>query len=149
MHKLVLPLIGLLTCLTLACNDNAQKETIDKTEKEVFDLHDEVMPKIDDIMKLRKQISQRITALDSLANASPSARLRTDDEKEQAYRLNRQLADADSLMMSWMNGYNGDTLKKLEPTDALHYLEQEKQKITDVKQKINSSIEQARQYLQK
>ena len=149
MNKLVLPLISLLTCLAVACNDSSQKEAIDKAEKEVFDLHDEVMPKIDDIMKLRKQIGQRIKTLDSVASTSTTTTVQTADEKEEAIRLNRQLSDADSLMMAWMSGYNGDTLKKLEPTDALRYLEVEKQKITDVKQKINSSIEQAKKYVAK
>lgn len=145
MKKLVLPLVCLLTGLIVSCNDSTQQEAIDKAEKEVFALHDEVMPKIDDIMKLRKQISQRITALDSAVTSTDQ----TNKEKEQAIRLNRQLSEADSLMMTWMSGYNGDTLKQLEPADAIRYLEQEKQKITDVKQKINGSIEQATKYLGK
>ncbi|GAB3015816.1 viral A-type inclusion protein [Spirosoma pulveris] len=126
------------------------EDTVKEAENEVFAIHDQVMPKIDDIMKLRKQLNQRITSLDSLkASGSTAATLRTDEEREQAQRLRTNLAVADSLMMDWMGRYNGDTLAKLSSDDALRYLNGQKDQITDVKTKVNTSIEQARQFLGK
>ena len=52
-------------------------------------------------------------------------------------------------MMDWMAQYNGDTLEKLPSDEALRYLNAQKDQITDVKTKVNSSIEQARQFLGK
>lgn len=131
-----------------ACHSDGDK--VKEAENDVFTIHDEVMPKIDDIMKLRKQLKTRITSLDSLkANGSASTTLRTDEEKEQASRLHRDLDVADSLMMDWMSKYNGDTLTKLSSEEALRYLDGQRNQIIDVKTKVNTSIEQARQFLGK
>ncbi len=61
--------------------------------------------------------------------------------------LVRRLTEADSLMMGWMSHYKGDTLKKLSESDALRYLDEQKQQINNAKAKINQSIEQAQAYL--
>ncbi|MFD2936469.1 viral A-type inclusion protein [Spirosoma flavum] len=150
MSKLIVSIAGLLILSGTFWSCNSGEETVKETENEVFAIHDEVMPKIDDIMKLRKQLKQRITSLDSLkSTGSAAATLRTDEEKEQASRLSRNLVVADSLMMEWMSRYNGDTLAKLSSDEALSYLTGQKDKIIDVKTKVNASIEQARQFLGK
>ncbi len=129
---------------------NSDKDAVKETENEVFAIHDEVMPKTGDILKLRKQLKLRIGILDSLkAGSSATMGLRMDEEREQASRLSRDLTVADSLMMNWMEGYNGDTLTKLSAEEAMRYLTAQKEQITDVKTKVNTSIEQARQYLGK
>lgn len=133
----------------LACSSGVSKEAVDKAEKTVFAVHDEVMPKIGDILKLNKQLRHRADSLDSLKTIDASATVRIDEEKAQTLLLTRQLNEADSLMMGWMEGYNGDTLQQLKPEQALSYLTQQQTKINDVRQKINTSIEQARTYLKK
>ncbi|AUD01586.1 viral A-type inclusion protein [Spirosoma pollinicola] len=150
MRKCIFSIAGLFLISGTFWACNSGEETVKETENEVFAIHDEVMPKIDDIMKLRKGLKQRITSLDSLkASGSAAVTLRTDEEKEQANRLHRNLDVADSLMMDWMSRYNGDTLAKLSSDEALRYLNGQKDQITDVKTKVNSSIEQARQFLGK
>ena len=127
-------------------SDDAVKES----ENEVFAIHDEVMPKIDKIMKLQKQLKRRISSLDSLTAAgSTAATLRIDEDKEQAKRLSQNLETGYNLMMDWMNHYNGDTLPKLSTEEALKYLAAQKDQITDVKTKVNTSIEQTTQFLGK
>ena len=144
---MVAGLLGISVFLE-ACNSD--KDAVKETENEVFAIHDEVMPKTGDILKLRKQLKLRIGILDSLkAGSSAAMALRTDEEREQASRLSRNLTVADSLMMSWMSGYNSDTLAKLSADEAMRYLTAQKEQITDVKTKVNTSIEQARQYLGK
>lgn len=127
-------------------DENAVKEA----EEKVFAVHDDVMGKMGDIMTLKKQINQRVATIDSTKEAGSAAgTLRTDEEREQAMRLRKNLTDADSVMMAWMSGYNGDTLTKLPADKALQYLSAQKDQIDDVKTKVNSSIEQARAFLGK
>ncbi|MEZ0486493.1 viral A-type inclusion protein [Fibrella aquatica] len=120
--------------------------TVEKAEKDVFAVHDEVMPSIDDVMKLKKELNGKLTALDSM-QGTPTETVRIDEQKAQVRQLVRRLTEADSLMMDWMGNYKGDTLKKLPEADALRYLAEQKQLINNAKAKINQSIEQAQTYL--
>ncbi|GAB3544636.1 viral A-type inclusion protein [Spirosoma fluminis] len=150
MPKFSLTLATALTIGTLLGGCNSDEEAIKNAENEVFAIHDEVMPKMDDLMKLRKQLNKQISLIDSLkATGSAAATLRNDEEKEQAIRLRRNLNESDSLMNYWMDHYKGDTLVKLSHEDALRYLAEQKDRITDVKTKYNASLEQAREFLDK
>jgi Mg2+ and Co2+ transporter CorA len=150
MTKFVCSVAGILISSAFFGACQKGEDAVKEAENEVFAIHDEVMPKMGDVMKLRKQLNQRISALDSTAaTRSAAGALRTDEEKEQARLLSRNLTNADSLMMNWMSQYKGDTLTKLSPDDALRYLSEQKEQITDVKTKFNSSIDQARQFLDK
>jgi uncharacterized lipoprotein YehR (DUF1307 family) len=136
----------LLSAFLLSCGSD--EDAVKEAENDVFAIHDAVMPKIDDVMRLRKQLNKRIAALDSVeASGSTAGAVRTDEEKEQARLLSRNLANADSLMMYWMSHYNGDTLTKLSTEDAMRYLSNQKDQITDVQTKLKTSIDQARQFL--
>lgn len=148
--KKALPILAGLTALSSMIWSCNSQDAVKEAENQVFALHDEIMPKIDDIMKLKKQLNQQLITLDSLkANGSAAASVRIGDEKQQATRLVRDLTVADSLMMNWMSQYNGDTLTKLSSDDALRYLAAQKDQITDVKEKFKTSIEQAHQFLDK
>jgi hypothetical protein len=72
----------------------------DKKEKslydQVMDIHDEVMPKMDDIQKLRKQMK------DSLAN-NPDFSIEKKTEIEGAIS---DLETARKSMMDWMHNFN-------------------------------------------
>ncbi|WP_018623163.1 hypothetical protein [Spirosoma luteum] len=151
MNSTTKTLAFLLTAATVVCSCNGDKESVKAAENEVFAIHDEVMPKVmGDLVNLKKQLNKRITSLDSVkASGSAAAVLRTDEEKAQVIQLNQNLTIADSLMNHWMAQYNGDTLDKLPSDQALYYLTTQKDIITDVKTKVNSSIEQARQFLGK
>jgi hypothetical protein len=151
MIKPILTIFGLLVLSGLfwACGKSGE-EAVKEAENGVFAIHDEVMPLIDDVMKTRKQLKARIAALDSTqATGSASTTLRIDEERDQARQIVQKLTLADSLMMNWMSQYNNDTLAKLPSEDALRYLEQQKDQITDVKSKINNSLKEANQLLQK
>lgn len=150
MHKSTFLLAGALTVSSAFWACGSDEGAVKEAENDVFALHDEVMPKMDDVMKLRKQLKQRIAALDSVkATGSATAALRTNEEKEQALLLSRNLNNADSLMMGWMSHYNGDTLVQLSSEEALKYLTEQKDQIIDVNTKVNSSIEQTKQFLAK
>ncbi|RYC70273.1 MULTISPECIES: viral A-type inclusion protein [Spirosoma] len=150
MHNRVVLLTGLLTATLFLGSCQSNDDAVREAENEVFAIHDEVMPKTSDILGLKKQLNQRLTAIDSLGEAgSPAATLRADEDREQLMRLRKNLSDADSSMMSWMNHYNGDTLTTLSSEEALRYLAEQKDQINEVKTRVNSSIEQARSFLGK
>ncbi|MGF7217595.1 hypothetical protein GGR92_003769 [Spirosoma lacussanchae] len=150
MHNRVVLLTGLLTATLFLGSCQSNEDAVREAENEVFAIHDEVMPKTSDILGLKKQLNQRLTALDSLGEAgSPTATLRADEDREQLMRLRKNLSDADSSMMSWMNQYNGDTLTTLSSEEALRYLAEQKDQINEVKTRVNTSIEQARSFLGK
>ncbi|MBD2703260.1 viral A-type inclusion protein [Spirosoma sp. BT702] len=149
MRKSTLVLAGFLI-ITSAFWSCKSGDDVKEAENEVFALHDEVMPKMDDIMRLRKLLTQYVAAADSAKDSGSAAgTLRTSEEREQAGRLLLNLNVADSLMMGWMDHYNGDTLAKLSSDDALRYLTDQKEQITDVNTKVKTSIDQAMQFLQK
>ncbi len=123
--------------------------SVEQAEKAVFAVHDEAMPRIDEVMKLKKALNGQLVALDSVAaTANPTQALRADEQKAQVRQLVTRLTEADSLMMDWMANYNGDTLKKIPQAEAIRYLNDQKQRITDAKNKIDQSISQANAYLQ-
>ena len=151
MKKKLQSIVSVITLsgLLMACNSG--QDAVKKAENEVFAVHDEIMPKVmGDLVTLKKQLNQRVASLDSLkAEESAAATLRTSEEKEQAIRLIHDLTLADSLMSNWMAQYSNDTIEKIPSGEALNYLAAQKDQITDVKTKVNSSIEQARQFLGK
>lgn len=146
-----------LALLVLACGPSdsahhdheggAQTASVEQLEKDVFAVHDEVMPRISEIMKLKKDLTAKLVTLDSMQQASPSGTVRLNEQKAQGRLIARRLTVADSLMMDWMHRYNGDTLKALPEADAVRYLNGQKESINDVKAKINQSISDARSYL--
>lgn len=149
MNKTVLVVAALLATGSIVSACKSKEDAVKDSENEVFAIHDEVMPKISDMIRLQKQLNQRITFLDSLKGVTTGATaVRATEEKEQVARLSRSLVVADSLMTGWMSSYDGDSLAKLPPEDALRYLSAQKEQITDVKTKVNTSIEQARQFLE-
>lgn len=143
-NQLILPallLAGLLACGT-------DKTAVKTAEKDVFALHDDVMPiTMGTFPTLQKQLEARLTALDSLKSAGVLSQVQLGEEREQIARIRRQLSLADSSMNAWMENYNSDTLEKISTVDALNYLEQEKIKMTAVKQRTNTALTDAKAYL--
>lgn len=142
--------LSILACGPAKTTDDTTTKTksspIDKAETAVMAVHDEVMPQVETMMKLKKQVNIRVAKLDSL-DGTPAEKIRADEEQAQGRLIVRRLTEADSLMFGWMNQYNGDTLKKLPEAEALRYLDGQQKKVDDVKARINQSIEQARTYL--
>lgn len=137
----VLSLVALVSC-------NQEKDQVQEAEKEVLTIHDEVMPKMDDVMKLKQGLTARIARLDSMQEDGVSSTTLA-EERLKATDLSRQLVLADSLMMEWMYQYRGDSAKALPSDQALQYFSKEKEKITVVKEKTLKSIQEAEGFLKK
>ncbi|HEV7349946.1 viral A-type inclusion protein [Telluribacter sp.] len=127
-----------------SCTQDADK--VKEIEQEVLDIHDEVMPKMDDVMKLKQQLKTKLANLDSLQQEGISSNTMA-EERIKASDLNRQLVLADSLMMEWMYQYRGDSAKALPSDQAMDYFNKEKEKITVVKDKTLKSIKEAEGFL--
>jgi len=115
---------------------------VDQEVNAIFDVHDAVMPKMGELMILRKQV------LDDVNKEGIS-------EEEQAERrdLAKALEEAQKGMMLWMNDWsknakphiNGETT-----TDEQRaFFDSEMQRVTQVKEEINGSIAAAKQLLSK
>ncbi|MEM7108033.1 MAG: hypothetical protein AAF519_07390 [Bacteroidota bacterium] len=101
---------------------------------EVIDIHDEVMPKMDDIMKAKGTLQEK---LDTLVEIDPENKA-IPELKE----VITDLAEADEAMMDWMRNF--------KPKDegenhqlVLKYYEDEKVKISEVKDQMLSAIDNA------
>ncbi|TAG20423.1 MAG: hypothetical protein EAZ32_09415 [Cytophagia bacterium] len=126
-----------------ACGED--RSGVEKLEKEVFAIHDEVMPQSGKLLELQEQVSQDIATTDSLFKLKATPAL--EKRKTDGLALSEALKDADSAMMDWMHDYKADSLKTLKVADAMPYLEAEKVKINTVRDKMLQSMNQAQKFL--
>lgn len=131
MNKIITT-ISLLTLL-IGCQKNAE----DKQKlmiNEVMAVHDEVMPKMDDIMSLK-------SSLDSAIKVSP--------DSVKAKELYSALDVADNQMMDWMENYDSESVKGKSEVEISKYFANQKTKIKEVKILTDKSIEEAKGFLGK
>lgn len=145
--KKVSLLLSLLIPTMMIFSCSQEKGNIDQVEKDVFAIHDEVMPKMGQIMDLRNALSQKIVSIDSLLKIKNEDSLQ--QQKDQALTLSNALQQADEGMMNWMHAYNGDSLKALSGEEALKALNAEKTKISQVRDQMLESITKAEAFLKK
>ncbi len=123
---------------------HSDKEDITPSGKlysEVMDVHDNVMPKMDEIMILKGKTNKRIKELDSLTKVNPKLNVKI--EKLKLDSLLTGLQAADDGMMNWMHHFDPN-MKEMKEEKKVRYLEDEKIKITEVKQKTDSILEKAK-----
>jgi hypothetical protein len=130
MKKILLPVLMLSIVFSCSKSEDKQKKMIE----EVMAVHDEVMPKMDEMMTLKSQ-------LDSIAKISP--------DSLKAKTLYIALDSADVKMMDWMESYNPDEVKGKSEEEVLKYYEDKKASIIKVKDLTNTSIEEAKVFLKK
>lgn len=100
---------------------------------EVMKVHDEVMPKMDDIYRLKEELKNKI------ANA-PDMK---EDVKREIESKVSQLDSAADEMMDWMHQFN-PIPDSVGQEKAREYLENEMEKIKKVREDIYKAIEKAR-----
>lgn len=133
-----------ITFSFLACNKDADK--VLELEGEVMTIHDEVMPKMDDIMTLKSRLSKKIIKMDSLQNEGIAGN-NIAEERIKATEINQKLNESDKLMMDWMHEYRGDSAKKLKPEEAILYFETQKKRIIEVKEITSKNIQEAKTFI--
>lgn len=103
----------------------------EKLATQVMAIHDSVMPKMDNIMKLKMRLKASIDTTNS------------DTFKLAALNAINQLEIADEQMMQWMRNYNppADSIPEQE---AMSYLKDQEKKIIEVQNSMLSSIRNAK-----
>ena len=112
----------------------AETDSVGRLEQEILAIHDSIMPQMSELMRLKKAVSAKIEAAKDEAG------------RKEGLAVSSELEQADQAMMSWMNQYNGDTLKKLQPAQAMTYLRDQHGKVKDMGQIMQVSISHAKAY---
>lgn len=118
----------LLVAVLTSCKD-ANKELY----KKVMETHDEVMPRMGELERLKREIRNEIAQ-------SPDMIV---ERKEKLEQIISNLDSASYAMMDWMHKFNPlpDSARK---EDVQRYLETEQERIQRVKDKMLKSIEDAK-----
>jgi hypothetical protein len=100
---------------------------------EVMDIHDEVMPRMDELYKLKQQLKSK------LENATAA-------DQERLQNKMHLIDSATRSMMDWMHlfrpeEYKGDSLRL--------YLERERERINEVKELMLRALQEGRAEIQK
>ena len=126
----------LLFCLN-SCGDGQQNQNEGEvSQEELYDevmaVHDEVMPRMGDLMNYQSQLKGKI---DSLPEGQA-------EETESLQSVVDELEEAHDAMMGWMRNFNRD-YEGMTEEEVMEYLRQEKEKIEEVKEKMNSALQEA------
>jgi hypothetical protein len=97
---------------------------------EVMKVHDEVMPKMNDIYKAKQELNAQLT------NAS-------EEKKKEIQGALVKLDSASESMMEWMHNFN-PIPDSVGEEKAREYLETEMEKIKKVKEDVNEALEQVK-----
>ena len=127
MRLLKILIFGLLLACQPAQKD--EKVDLDSLKDEVFEIHDEVMPKMGDLRKTRKNL---MTLADSII-VSDSTRA------SNLLELAGQIEAANESMRQWMRNFDPDFEGTYE--ERLNYLNEQKGSITQVRKEMLESLE--------
>jgi len=129
-------LFFLILCVFSCKQMNPKDKELEALDKTVMSIHDDVMPKINNIRKLDKNIRKRIDAGDLEFN---------DDIKFKI--ISKRLEQEDEAMMEWMQQYKKPDFENYEEAKA--YLLDQKIKIEKVRSGMLRVIDDAEKILNK
>ena len=129
--KTILPVLSFVVLsLVLSCGE--KKQDNQALYDEVMKVHDEVMPKMDDIYKLKQELKKQISDTPNLV-----------DEKRRTIEATiLKLDSASEAMMVWMRNFN-PLPDSLGEEKAREYLEDQQEKIEKVKDEMLDAINKA------
>jgi hypothetical protein len=96
-------------------------------------IHDEVMPKMEDLYKLKKDLQSQLETGNDLA----------DDKKAELKKMIASLDSASTSMMDWMHNFN-PIPDSVDQEKAREYLENQMEQIRKVKEVTIEVIEKAK-----
>lgn len=99
---------------------------------QVMDVHDEVMPKREDIYKLKKNLMEQIANTPDMVV----------ERKQQLEQIISNLDSASNVMMEWMHKFN-PLPDSVDQEKAREYLESEMENVKKMRTLMNESIEKA------
>ena len=131
--------LSLITAILLVSCGEKKKEAKDELYDKVMAVHDEIMPKMGDIMKLKKQLQEKIDELSS-GTEIDSTKI---DELEQAIA---ELDNSHEEMMGWMRQFDND-FEGMVNEEIMKYLDGQMEKIEKVGQVTNAALKNAEEKL--
>jgi hypothetical protein len=124
-----------------SCTDKKAGNSHDDLMQSVMAVHDEVMPKMGDIMKYKKQIGEKIHELQAVGDSTNREAI------SKLQKVSDNLDSSHEQMMNWMHEFNGD-FEGMKEEDVIKYLNDEKAKIEQVGQLTESTLKEALVILQ-
>ncbi|MDZ7604871.1 MAG: hypothetical protein U5K79_04635 [Cyclobacteriaceae bacterium] len=122
--------------MVFSCTDKKAGNSHEDLMQAVMTVHDEVMPKMGDIMKYKKQIDEKIQALQAAG---------ADANQDVINKLQKVSDDLDAShvqMMDWMHEFNSD-FEGMKEDDVIKYLNDQKTKIEQVGQQTEAALKEA------
>jgi Mg2+ and Co2+ transporter CorA len=137
-HLLVISFLMLAACARPTDHVNHTDENDgDDPNRALYDqvmaIHDEVMPKMEDIYNLKKELADTIANTPDMVEA----------KKKELEAMMARLDSANDAMMGWMHEFN-PLPDSADQEKARAYLENEMEKIRKVKDLTAESIEKAK-----
>ncbi len=114
-------------------NDTSSDSPNQALYNEVMNIHDEVMPKMEDLYKLKKELQSQLENSKDLAA----------DKKAELEKMITTLDSASNSMMDWMHNFN-PIPDSIDKEKAREYLETEMERIKKVKEITLEVIEKAK-----
>jgi hypothetical protein len=147
-NSLLIPFLFLLLfsfgCGQKSSNDNEESQMNEgipdevKIEKSLYDevmaVHDEVMPRMENMMDLKGQLTEKV---DLMKEESGSSEMIQEIEKSIS-----QLETADDAMMNWMRGFDPN-IEDLSHDEIVTYYTNQKSAIDSVKIIMETAISNA------
>jgi hypothetical protein len=129
MIKCIKILFLAIAVLFIGCSPSNQK-----LYEQVMDVHDEVMPKMDDLYKLRRELQQ----LQSDSTTVPA------DQRKALEDAIIKIDSASEGMMVWMREF--DPPKELAEADLKKYLLEQMEKVKRVREDILEALKSANEF---
>lgn len=128
MTNKILIILVVFFCVS-SCNE-VEKKMSQELKDQVMQLHDQLMGKTEDIVKLK-------SGLDSLVNGKDSVNV---------FQLIHALDKADESMMDWMHQFSIDSLEKMNALDKISYLKKQLEALKNLDKSTDSSVHAAKMY---
>lgn len=112
-----------------SCN-KAEEKLSQELNDQVMQLHDQLMGKTEDVLKLKSR-------LDSLTNGKDSVNV---------HKIIASLNKADESMMDWMHHFSVDSLGKMDVSTKISYLKKQLEALKNLEKSTDSSVHAAKTY---
>jgi len=137
--KTYLPIILITVTVLVSCEDD-KRDTQDQLLDKVMAVHDEIMPKMGDIMKYKKQLKAKIDELTAAGKEDNEAKIIEIKEAIES------LDNSHEGMMSWMREFDTDFEGRVAE-DVMSYLKGQMTKIEEVGKMTNLALKKAEDLL--
>lgn len=127
-------LLFISLALVFAC-EPSKKGEINLVKKEALDIHDEVMPKMGELRRTRKDLMLQADTLMEVDSSRAQMLLEASDE----------IATANESMMDWMRNFEPEYEGTEE--EILDYFTKQKVLIEEVREAMNESLEKGNKML--